>query len=1778
MSNQPRHPHEDPALQKMIRSMREFVREGESEHLSEMSKAHHRADLLALASSMSSQTASAAPNNPSPSRWSFSGWQKKRVFAFAAALAVFVLVLNLSLSALPLKRQSSVVRLLVPAAQTAQAFVLQPNQEYPGGIDPASGWTLKASVPTSREAVEKAIRVEPSISLRVEKGSDDNEWRVIPNEPLKDDTVYRVKLAASIQEGDTEVPYEYSWAQQTVGSFRVEGLSPAAGRGFVPADVAIEAAFSRDGFMDPSAYFELKPAVEGRLETRGQTVVFLPNKPLDAGRVYQVRWKAGFGIKDTPSMQLAKDVAYSFQVASESESEDLNAMIYLPNQLQSPVQQEIIVPMNASLSERGEKLRVRLYSVSQDEAVQYFGMRQSGWFWAWSSARRGDVARLAEGKTANFDRELVTSPRYYPNGYVRDAIARLPGQASGFYLASVSRPGATTQGDWTLIQVSDIAVYAQMDESRLVQWVMNTKTAQPVSGASASIDASTAVTNVDGLATLALPDTFRTELAQGVQPKVARVSADGQTTLVVFESYLPWEESLVQKGSARYEGNRNTWVSTSIDRAIQRQTDTLNISGIAADRLTKSAVPNLSLRVVTESFVLFHSGRFAPQAILDEQVLTSDEAGRFSASVSWKDRAVGTYAVQILRDGKVIDSQSFSIRADAKPTIRLNIESDRGNYFAGEAIKARLTATHMDGTPYPNAALEVVMNTSNHSPNEVRQTIKTDDRGMAEVSFSTRSSTPCRLVDANPSGVCYGNTGYTLEARLKEASEGEVIASTYGTIFSSSLQLSAKDIPTPSQYIQAPRADLVNDAIRVTGRTTRLSLSGYDKTSYASLGGVRFDVSLFELMSIQEQTGTTYDPILKKTVPVYSYRTESRRLSTVNVTSNDDGAFDVELAAPHATSSYVVFFTIKDEQGRGANQIVYAYPPYISERSTTPGVPPADGVVREEDPIVVIKNVKTGETDEQGRGITFLTKEALQETVELQAELRYAKPELKRSRPLYILTANGIVDAVTTDQSYRFRMQDQLLPNALVTAVYYTEQGFLERSQSFSVSSEIYQLKVEAKPTTGDPALPGQIVKYRVRVLDKESRPVSNARVTLSLADLALETLGAFWNQTDPVSSLYAWRDTGIVARASTHKLESANVGAEGGGGGDGAIIRMPRKDFKDQAAYVVGKTDAAGMVELEVRLPDNITTWRVETRAISDDLRAGWEVTELAVSKPLAISATIPKTLAVGDAAKLKLMSISADLSKDTTVEYVVDAPTLGMNREAFTAKGYDAVHVPLTVTEAMRGTHQMTVGLRANNLQDAMQFTIKIVDQVPTKTIWEQSDAKNGFRLPETTANRSTVMIVSRARAALLPEVQGMLAWMGDNPRLENMLADRLARAMMSELGVDPETDASAISYVEYQRENGLFAALPYSSESLDTTLEVAFSGLSVGDREQVVKAFQSIAQAKDQVRLQRLKAVAGLVLSDKPALNALQDAAAQSDLTPAEEGVLLRTYAALGMRSETQAIFDRWMSRAEQKDGGLTVKLGSDQESADATRTALFAAYILRDSRREALQIGFDRMRSSASFVPVLDAQILQQRIAQAPNEDVKVVYLLGQQRYERNLNDGSVVLSLQQEEWKQFAIESVMGNAVIQWQRRVPGIPQSTPGMTIQRTHRLLGGTGTPKEGDLVQITLQPRFSSRDTYGCFEVRDRLPANLAPIVSWSPFLGGMSDTSVIRGWSPVQEMDGSVSFVACAGYQDDIVYTARVIGSGTYIAPAPVMQNLESPSLGAVGTPTSFRADER
>lgn len=222
-------------------------------------------------------------------------------------------------------------------------------------------------------------------------------------------------------------------------------------------------------------------------------------------------------------------------------------------------------------------------------------------------------------------------------------------------------------------------------------------------------------------------------------------------------------------------------------------------------------------------------------------------------------------------------------------------------------------------------------------------------------------------------------------------------------------------------------------------------------------------------------------------------------------------------------------------------------------------------------------------------------------------------------------------------------LTQQHAPNAYLTVTLLGREtngrmGYRYGSVNLPVDPAANILNVEV---LGDPSRvgPNETTTLTIRVTDADGSP-ARGQFSLAVVDEAIFALAD--PNVGPIEE-YFYREqsigvlTGISLLAAADRYEdNFGPGGKGGGGGGGDALAL-RDEFKD-TAYWSGTivTDQNGTAQVEVTMPENLTTWRVTVRGITIDTKVGEAQSEIITTKQLLIRPVTPRFFVAGDHAQI--------------------------------------------------------------------------------------------------------------------------------------------------------------------------------------------------------------------------------------------------------------------------------------------------------------------------------------------------------------------------------------------------------------------------------------------------------------------------------------------------------------------------------------------------------------
>jgi alpha-2-macroglobulin len=305
-------------------------------------------------------------------------------------------------------------------------------------------------------------------------------------------------------------------------------------------------------------------------------------------------------------------------------------------------------------------------------------------------------------------------------------------------------------------------------------------------------------------------------------------------------------------------------------------------------------------------------------------------------------------------------------------------------------------------------------------------------------------------------------------------------------------------------------------------------------------------------------------------------------------------------------------------------------------------------------------------------------------------------------------------------------------------------------SLNLSVPPLARKLKVEATPR--DKALePGGATAVDVEVRDSAGQPVRGSEVAVVVVDEAILGLTGY-RIGDPLSTFYTQRGTDTtdyhlranVLLASTDDLIS-QLQQDGGSGGvvaEMAVARpMPaappqmeayarkakngdseqqqaapirtRENFNALAVFAPAvPTDSNGRASVEVKLPDNLTRYRIMAVAVAGGKQFGGGESTLTARLPLMVRPSAPRFLNFGDKFELPVV-VQNQTDSPMDVNVAVRASNAELTEGAgrrVTVPANDRVEVRFPTSAVRAGTARFQIAATSGKWADAAEISLPV------------------------------------------------------------------------------------------------------------------------------------------------------------------------------------------------------------------------------------------------------------------------------------------------------------------------------------------------------------------------------------------------------------------------------------------------------------------------------------
>lgn len=331
---------------------------------------------------------------------------------------------------------------------------------------------------------------------------------------------------------------------------------------------------------------------------------------------------------------------------------------------------------------------------------------------------------------------------------------------------------------------------------------------------------------------------------------------------------------------------------------------------------------------------------------------------------------------------------------------------------------------------------------------------------------------------------------------------------------------------------------------------------------------------------------------------------------------------------------------------------------------------------------------------------------------------------------------------------YTFDVKDQYIPNVYASILLLAPRPEIKYGQiNYKVNTKERKLAIEIKPNKTH-YLPGERVSLDISAKDMSGRPAS-AEISLAVADLSVLALKGN-PKKDPLIFFYGDIPLTIATASNIKNIlyePDIPLGTKGGGGEPEDLTKKRRGIFKDTAFWQgIVRTNAQGKAHVEFALPDNLTTWQVESVGITKDTKLGVDYKEITARKDLMVIPLRPRFVIPGDEFLLGA-SVFNQTPESQTLDVSLQASTLiagDTNVRRVTIASHESQTVYFSVKapeQPDRGAHNVVIAAKNAHYEDSVESMIPIkqnnsYESVATAGYTNQAITKEYVYLPDTVA----------------------------------------------------------------------------------------------------------------------------------------------------------------------------------------------------------------------------------------------------------------------------------------------------------------------------------------------------------------------------------------------------------------------------------------------------------
>ena len=752
---------------------------------------------------------------------------------------------------------------------------------------------------------------------------------------------------------------------------------------------------------------------------------------------------------------------------------------------------------------------------------------------------------------------------------------------------------------YTILMVSDLVMVTKTGSGRIVNFLADRNTGEPVRGAELFLltrDArkDTAGSDANGLAEFKITDAKPDDLRL-----VARHGADFAVN--TLQSYA-------------FESGREHWMGyIYTDRPVYRPGHTVHFKGIVRQHGAAAYTVPAGKPFAVEI-------QDAEQKPVYRKTLTATASGSIRDDFELPaSAALGSYSIEV-HSGEDTMSGSFEVEEYKKPEYEVRVTAAKARILQGENAQAVIDSRYYFGEPVAGAAVKYAVYRSRYwfplwyepdedSPPDTGDAEGNDYGDEQIVDSEGRLDAEGKLAIDFPTTVSDHKTDYRyrVDARVTDAGKREIVGrgsviATYGTFVVNS---------NPDRYFYQPSGSA---AITVEARD-------YDFKPVRT----RIHIELFR----------------------WSWRQRSNQsaeaLRTADVDTSAEGTGIAQIAIPPQGGSYRLRVSARTPEGREVEQFTYLW---------VAGAGETDFGDANRKTVQLIPDKKTYRAGDTAKVLIVTGKPNTPVLVSIEGRDLHSHRVLRSAEATAILevpvTAQDEPGIWVAAQYLRKGVMYQGAKNLKVPPVSHQLNVNVATDKPQYRPGDTAQYTVQVTGSDGKPA-PG--AELSLGVVDEAIYAIRRDMTQDPLAFF----FGRDWNMVSTQDSLNFYfngeagkRRMRLAALRDTSRLAQLKP--------DPMVQPKIRKAFPDTAFWAADLvTDAAGTAHAKVEFPDSLTTWRATARGVTADTRVGAATAKTIVRKNLILRLAVPRFFVQGDEIMISAL-VHNYLTTEKTVRVSLD------------------------------------------------------------------------------------------------------------------------------------------------------------------------------------------------------------------------------------------------------------------------------------------------------------------------------------------------------------------------------------------------------------------------------------------------------------------------------------------------------------------------------------------